>query len=64
MIRVPYVRLTKAKPIVREKTILSSEKLRKTYNRKGSVARKKYLIVNFKGFGVESYNLTFSLIVL
>jgi hypothetical protein len=48
-----YIHLTKAKPINRDKPILSSEMLHKDYECKGSAAKKKKT-VNLKGLGAKT----------
>jgi hypothetical protein len=54
MLYVCYVHLTKANPIRGRQTILSLEKMsHKDYDRKGSIAIKKSLVVILKGLGAE-----------
>jgi hypothetical protein len=42
---------------MRDKNILSSEMLHKDYDRKGSVAKKKKLVVVLKGLGAKMRSL-------
>jgi hypothetical protein len=52
-----HVHLTKVKRsiFVRDKPIFSSERvLHKDYDRKGSVAKKKYLVMNLKGLKAKT----------
>jgi hypothetical protein len=47
--------LTRPSTFIRDKPILSSERmLHKDYNRKGSVAKKKSLVVILKGLGART----------
>jgi hypothetical protein len=54
MLHVRYVHLTRPSIFIKDRPILSSEKmLHKDYDRKGSVA-KKNLVVILKGLGVKT----------
>jgi hypothetical protein len=53
MLHGPYVHLAKAKPIHRDKPILSSAMLHKDYDRKG-IVEKHILVMVLKGLGAKT----------